>query len=550
MKPVYYAIVILVFLAACSQQPSEEITMEGMPCHTMPDGSLMGDCDVGPEAGHMNGQGGHMGGADMTDAADSGSFLPSDEGVGAVPTRIIEVENGDVVELFAVPVRKTVGNESFVLYGYNGMIPGPVLKARQGTTFTVNFTNKIPHNTTVHWHGLRHDNADDGVPFVTQPPVGFGESYSYSISVPDNGLYWYHPHVREDLQQDLGLSGAIMVVPESDEYGAVNREEVLVLDDILVRDGSIVPYGSGETANFALMGRFGNVMLVNGMTDYVLDVKRGEIVRFYIANVANARPFNLSIPGARMKLVGSDLGLYEREGYVENVIISPAERYILEVLFENPGEHHLINKNPHAQYDLVTIKVGDEPVDENLAGSFNRLRTIETVAEDIARFSDEFERSPDAILRLTLDMHGMQMGGMMMHGDESIEWEDEMGPMNEAHTSEIVTWIIEDSGSGMRNMEGSLEARVGDVMKIRLWNDPSSMHPMQHPIHLHGQRFLVTHIDGVATDNKVWKDTVLVPTGSTVDILVDVTNPGEWMLHCHIAEHLSAGMMTSIEVRE
>ena len=95
-----------------------------------------------------------------------------------------------------------------------------------------------------------------------------------------------------------------------------------------------------------------------------------------------------------------------------------------------------------------------------------------------------------------------------------------------------------------------MQAQVGDVLKISLFNDPESMHPMQHPIHLHGQRFIVTHIDGEPVENRVWTDTILVPIGSTVDILVDVTNPGEWMMHCHIAEHLEAGMMTSFIVNE
>jgi len=99
-------------------------------------------------------------------------------------------------------------------------------------------------------------------------------------------------------------------------------------------------------------------------------------------------------------------------------------------------------------------------------------------------------------------------------------------------------------------MEINWDWKVGDVRKIRLFNDPKSFHPMNHPFHVHGQRFVVTHVDGVPVENKAWKDTVIVPVGSTVDILVDVTNPGQWMAHCHIAEHLHAGMMLSFNVSE
>jgi FtsP/CotA-like multicopper oxidase with cupredoxin domain len=99
-------------------------------------------------------------------------------------------------------------------------------------------------------------------------------------------------------------------------------------------------------------------------------------------------------------------------------------------------------------------------------------------------------------------------------------------------------------------MNFSMSAKIGDKVKIRLFNDPDSDHPMQHPIHLHGQRFIVLSDDGVLNNNLVWKDTVLVPVGHTVDIVVDVTNPGEWMMHCHIAEHLESGMMTSFVVSD
>ena len=88
----------------------------------------------------------------------------------------------------------------------------------------------------------------------------------------------------------------------------------------------------------------------------------------------------------------------------------------------------------------------------------------------------------------------------------------------------------------------------GSVVKLRIFNDPKSFHPMQHPIHLHGQRMLVVARDGVPTRNLVWKDTALIPVGSTVDLLIDASNPGAWMLHCHIAEHLGAGMMAVLHV--
>ena len=129
-----------------------------------------------------------------------------------------------------------------------------------------------------------------------------------------------------------------------------------------------------------------------------------------------------------------------------------------------------------------------------------------------------------------------------------IEWNDAMPMMNWLSSAEQVTWILRDAESGEENMDIHWRFSKGDVVKIRIFNDPESFHPMQHPIHIHGQRFLVLNVDGVPNPNLVWKDTAIVPVGSTVDFLVDMSNPGEWMLHCHIAEHLESDMMLRFTV--
>ena len=146
-------------------------------------------------------------------------------------------------------------------------------------------------------------------------------------------------------------------------------------------------------------------------------------------------------------------------------------------------------------------------------------------------------------------MMGQNM--QMNHADESgLEWEDVMQMMNFGSSNNLIDWKITDTKTGLSNMKIQYKWKVGDKVKIRITNDENSPHPMQHPIHLHGQRFLVLSTDGIPNDNLVWKDTVLVPTGKSIDILVDMTNTGKWMTHCHIAEHLSDGMMFEFEVEE
>ena len=475
------------------------------------------------------------------------------------------------VQLSADIIEKDINGISHKMFAYNNQIPGPLLKLKQGQIISVNFQNNIDQETTVHWHGLRHNNKDDGVPDVTQESVKPGENYNYEVYVPDAGIYWYHPHVREDRQQDLGLAGNILVIPDEDYYNSVNREEALVIDDILIENNKIVSYPK-EYANFALMGRFGNVMLINGETDYSLEVNKGDVIRFYITNVANVRPFNLVFEGGKVKLIGSDIGKYEQEEYIDSVIIAPAERYIIEVFYENEGNFEIKNMNPHKTYKLGTIKVNSESSNEDYSLTFNSLKQNVDIINDIENFKQFFDKEIDYEVELNLNMQGMMgnmqmdmmdmdhMNGMMndmpmmdhmeemMHDSEPIEWEDTMGHMNRMSTSESIEWLIKDKKTGKQNMDFVMKAKVGDVLKIRIHNTENSAHPMQHPIHLHGQRFLVLNADGIPNDNLVWKDTVLVPTGSTVDILVDVTNPGDWMFHCHISEHLTAGMMSMLRV--
>lgn len=568
---------IMLVLAGCQAQQVQQESisiddmMADMPCHRMPDGTWMGRCDEKTVNENQE--------FSRPVQSISNGLLPGqDSTLSSLPkaksSTIIDLADGEIYQMDTQIIKKVIKGKEIAMYGYNGMIPGPALRVKQGSTIYVNFTNNIDMNTTVHWHGLRHDIKDDGVPGTSQPPMAPGDSFLYELYFPDDGIFWYHPHIREDIQQDSGLSGNMLVTP-SIAYNPVNREELIILDDILLdRQGEQIPFGI-EHANYAVMGRFGNTMLINGETSYNLEVDKGEVVRFYVTNVANVRPFNFSIEGAQMKLVGGDLGEFEQEEFVDSIVIAPAVRYFVDVYFENTGTYNLMNINPHEEYILGTVTVRDEEVQDSFYNNFLTARTNQHIIDDIARFEPYFDKEPEYNLTLTIDMMGMLeamqnmpchvMGGIVMgdcseekraelegeleegHGKMTIEWEDEM---NMKASGSMVEWIIQDANSQLENMNIGMNAKVGDVIKIKLFNDPESMHPMQHPIHLHGQRFIVTSIDGEPVTNKVWTDTILIPIGSTVEILVDVTNPGDWMMHCHIAEHLEAGMMTDFTVTE
>ncbi|MFN2572602.1 MAG: multicopper oxidase family protein [Gemmatimonadales bacterium] len=307
------------------------------------------------------------------------------------------------------------------------------------------------------------------------------------------------------------------------------------------------------------MGRFGNLFLVNGEPGYQLSVRRGEVVRFYFTNASNTRTLNVSFPGARMKVVASDAGPFEHEQWVESVVIGPAERYVVHVRFDRPGAVAFVNQvraldhlygRFFSQVDtLGVVAVSPRRVANDLGAAFARLRR----SSRLATYHRFIDRAPDKTLVLTLETHGLPFVTQRLMQLDSIyfapvEWGGTMPMMNWASTGRQVRWILKDAATGAQNMDIDWHFPRGVPAKIRLVNERRAFHGMQHPIHLHGQRFLVLAVNGVPTENLVWKDTVLVPAGAVVDILLDTTNPGSWMLHCHIAEHLSAGMMMHFTV--
>jgi FtsP/CotA-like multicopper oxidase with cupredoxin domain len=553
-------------------------------------------------------------------------------------TELVELADGDEFDLEIVPVKKRIGDATVRMLAYNGSVPGPTLKVPQGATITVHVTNHGDLEATVHWHGLRLENRFDGT-HDTQAPIPVGETFTYRVHVPDPGAYWYHPHIREDYGQEMGLYGNILVTAsESDYWPPANRELVLTLDDILIEDGQIAAFREEETTHVA-MGRFGNVMLVAGESGLRLDARRGEIVRFYYTNTANTRVFNVALPGAQMRLVGADAGRYEHEALVEEVLLAPSERVVVDVLFADAGELELEHRTPERTYRLASITVADEEPDTSYAHEFHRHRTNRDMAELRKQIEPFLNAPPDKTLSFVAEMDmGMPEGvdvvyvcpmhpevaseepgscpkcgmkllaqaaeettyvcpmhpevtsdtpdhcpkcGMKLlpidlaaadaaqghehheghghdgHGEpehahdtaQGIEWEDDMVEVNRMTTPANMRWKLVDRDTGAENAQIDWTFHVGDQVKLRLVNEMDSDHPMPHPFHVHGAgRFVILARDDIAEPNLVWKDTVLVRTGETVDILLDVTNPGRWMAHCHIAEHHESGMMFSFNV--
>jgi FtsP/CotA-like multicopper oxidase with cupredoxin domain len=546
----------------------------------------------------------------------------------ARPSELVELSDGDRFDLRIAPVAKRLDDATVRMLAYNGSIPGPTLRVREGSEIVVDVENQGDMEATVHWHGLRLENRYDGT-HETQTPMAVGERFSARVSFPDPGVYWYHPHIREDYGQELGLYANVIVEPADPDYWPpAHREATLTLDDILLEDGKVAPFARAETT-YAAMGRFGDVLLVNGETDLSLEAKLGEVVRFYLTNTANTRVFKVALPGARMKLVGGDSGHVEREEFVEDVILAPSERVVVDVLFEEAGDLVLEHHTPGRVYPLAAIRVSDARAEPALDEQFGALRTNADMAAERERIAPYLDAEPDKRLAFLaeMDMEAPQGDGPVvyacpmhpevvsdepghcpecgmkllaveapaltytcpMHPDvvseapghcpdcgmkllpaelvaeagsghesheghshataDGIEWEDDMVDVNRMTTPSNMRWKLVDRDTGAENAAIEWRFRVGDRVKIRLLNEMAGDHPMHHPFHVHGAgRFLILSRDGVTDPNLVWKDTVLVRAGETVDMLLDVSNVGLWMAHCHIAEHHESGMMFSFEV--
>src|ERR687883_585147 len=279
----------------------------------------------------------------------------------ATDPETVEIPDGGAFDLRIAPVKKQLGDATVRMLAYNGSVPGPTLKVAQGSEVTVRVETRGALEATVHWHGLRLDNRYDGT-HETQRPMEIGESFAYRLQFPDEGLYWFHPHIRQDYGQEMGLYGTILVVPDDPAYWAPAH----------TGGGGSAPSTPAETT-YAAMGRFGNQLLVNGEPSLTLDADAGEVVRLYLVNTANTRVFNVAVRGGRMKLVGGDSGRCEREELVESVVLAPSQPAGVDVRFDAAGEAALEHRTPDRTYGLAAITVGEGAVDPRPTAAFDTL---------------------------------------------------------------------------------------------------------------------------------------------------------------------------------
>jgi FtsP/CotA-like multicopper oxidase with cupredoxin domain len=403
------------------------------------------------------------------------------------------------------------------IWGYNGSVPGPELRLRQGERLRVAVENLLDEETTVHWHGIRLPNAMDGVPHLTQKPIAAeGGKFLYEFNVLDAGTYWYHPHQRGYEQVARGLYGALIV--EEPEPPVVDRDITWILDDWrLDRDASIRG-GFGNYMDLSHAGRIGNTVTVNGKIPETFEVRAGERIRLRLINAANARIFALEFAGHQPRIIaldGQPVTPHEPEG--GRIVLGPAMRAdIILDMTGKPEQRHAVTDPFYRRlaYKLLDMVYAAEPLRATPLESEVRLPPNPLPEPDLA----------------TAARHEVLFSGGMMG--------------NMRGMSRGMAWAINGVSQTEHVHEPLLTLQRNSSNILRLVNDTA----WHHPIHLHGHSFRVISRNGKPTRHREWLDTVLVAPREITEIAFVADNPGDWMFHCHILEHQAAGMMSTIRV--
>jgi FtsP/CotA-like multicopper oxidase with cupredoxin domain len=396
------------------------------------------------------------------------------------------------------------------MWTFDGQVPGPLIRARVGDRVVIHFTNQLPEETTIHWHGLRIPAAMDGMPGHSQAPILPGGSFTYDFVVPDASTFWYHPHMASAKQVGNGLYGAFVVDDPAEPQG-LGDEVVMVLSDLAVgADGTLEPPDAAGDLG-TLFGREGNLVLVNGKVRPTLKARPGVRQRWRFVNTAKSRYFQLALEGHSFVRIGGDGGLLTAPVPVEQPVLAPGERAdLLVVPNGEPGTEIMLRwiafdrgfgtAFERPPVDLMLVRLEGSPV-ETLA--------MPTIARTIAPLAT------DGATEVTLVLTANAPGTPFELGINGVRFEDAAPVM--AHIGETQVWTV------------------------------SNTIDFAHPFHLHGFFFQVLEPAGPPE----WKDTVNVPVDGRVRLVVRYEDrPGMWMFHCHILDHADAGMMGSLMLME
>ncbi len=394
---------------------------------------------------------------------------------------------------------------------YNGMLPGPLIRATQGDVLQVNFRNELSSGTTIHWHGMRVPNGMDGVPGVTQDVVLPGEEFIYEYPLLDASTFWYHPHFQTLGQVGAGLYGAVLVEdPDEDGRDHLGQETVFAISDIsLFEDGTRQKHP--ETDETTLVGREGATLLLNGRPDQVMRVVSGTRLRWRILNMARSRYLELGLEGHEFTRIGVDGGRLEYPVVEERTRLTPGER--VDVIVEPRGKvgSHLnlvtlpVDRGPNAATALgpeILLRI------EFVEGKAKTLPPLENLERQLDEF--ELEDAEEVEIGLTADT----IDGKLVMGINGTPYSKDAVPVPVV-VDEHQIWVVKNETAH------------------------------SHPFHMHGFHFQVLNEDGTVRAPLAYKDTIDIPPREVLRLVprFDPASLGKWMFHCHILDHAESGMM-------
>ncbi|MCR9607855.1 multicopper oxidase family protein [Vibrio alginolyticus] len=401
---------------------------------------------------------------------------------------------------------------------FNGSIPAPTIRCRQGEKVIIRFTNKLSEPTTIHWHGLRIPIEMDGVPFLSQAPIMPGETFTYEFTPPDAGTFWYHPHMNSVKQLGMGLVGLI-IVEEAEPVQFDEEHEVVLKHWHLDKQGQwknlMVPRLS------ARMGTPGEWSSVNGIHEPVYTLKQNATTRLRIANVDNTITYPIAIEGTEAWVIAID----------GNPVKTP---YRLT--------QHKIGPGMRLDIGLIAPKAGERVYVRQMKGRFPfSLCEFEVVESDLP----SNKKLPLLPLNPVPDLD-LENAKQI---DYVFEWEGAITPVDKSGKAIPKFWLMNKrawEGMSIDNIPAPLSTlELGKTYIFNLKN----VTQYHHPIHLHGHTFTVLELDGKKLDEPFHTDTVLLGKNGSAKAAFVANNPGRWMYHCHVIEHMKTGLMGYIEVK-
>lgn len=464
----------------------------------------------------------------LNDTASTDTGIPDDSGFATPPeacgytamSDLDPAENTVEVNLQASAFSWDPGTGTSLGGGmaFNESVPGPVLEAKLGDLVKIHFTNNLSFATTLHWHGLRVTPEMDGIMQMMGEPIEPGESFDYEFTLKDAGFYWFHTHMDTATTIEAGLYAGIIVHAPGEV--APDCDQPLVLDDVLL-DEDTLQIAPPDTSMMKLMGRLGNVLLANGRSDRAYAWTKGQTTLWRLVNSSNARYWDIYLEGHTFTVVGTDGGFLDQPYSADHVVMAPGERYM--VVVEATGEAGQSYRLMNRRFQLHE-EDGDMIEVDPLGNGDNSVATI-VYGDDTVIGSGWVQPQPDVP-----------------------SWN---GPVdNLGHH-----WLLEeDMMGGTVTIDGASYPDVplvGVPANIDTTFEVENASEMHHPFHIHGNRFQVVEVGGepLATPPG-WKDTFDIPPRTTVKIVGNLDNAGEWMYHCHILEHADQGMAGMMMVGE